>query len=53
VCHNCGKSGHFIAQCPHKRKDEDDNKKNKEKSYKKDKKFLKKKPYHQAHKGQE
>jgi hypothetical protein len=53
VCHNCGKSGHFIAQCPHKRKDEDDNKKNKEKSYKKDKKFLKKKPYGQAHKGQE
>jgi hypothetical protein len=23
VCYNCGKNGHFIAQCPYKRKEED------------------------------
>jgi hypothetical protein len=27
VCYNCGKSGHFIAQCQHERKDEDNEKK--------------------------
>jgi hypothetical protein len=24
VCYNCEKSGHFIAQCPYERKEEDD-----------------------------
>jgi hypothetical protein len=38
VCYNCGKSEHFIAQCPYERKDEDNNKKKKiDKSYKKNK----------------
>jgi hypothetical protein len=54
VCYNYGKSGHFIAQCPYERKEEDNDKKKKfDKSYKKDKKFTKKKPYRQAHVGQE
>jgi hypothetical protein len=52
VCYNCGKNGHFIAQYPYERKYEDDDKK-KKKGYKKDKKFLKKKSYCQAHIGQE
>jgi hypothetical protein len=53
VCYNCGKIVHFIAQCPYERKDEDDDKKKKDMSYKKDKKFLKKKSYGQTHIGQE
>jgi hypothetical protein len=54
VCYNYGKSGHFIAQCPYERKEEDNDKKKRfEKGYKKDKKFTKKKPYGQAHVGQE
>jgi hypothetical protein len=54
VCYNCGKNGHFIAQCPYKRKEEDNDKKKKfDKGYKKDKKYTKKKPYGQAHVGQE
>jgi hypothetical protein len=50
VCYNCDKSG--FAQCPYERKEEDNDKKF-DKSYKKDKKFIKKKPYRQAHIGQE
>jgi hypothetical protein len=54
VCYNCDKSRHFIAQCPYERKEEDSDKKKKfDKGYKKDKKFTKKKPYGQAHVGQE
>jgi hypothetical protein len=54
VCYNCGKNGYFIVQCPYERKDEDNNKKKKiNKSYKKDKKFTKKKSYGQAHVSQE
>jgi hypothetical protein len=49
VCCNCGKNGHFIAQCPYERKEEDnENKRKLDKGYKKDKKFIKK-PYGQAH----
>jgi hypothetical protein len=46
VCYNCRKSGHFIAQCLYERKE---GKKKKKKSYKIDKKFLKKPPCGQAH----
>jgi hypothetical protein len=54
VCYNCGKNEYFIAQCPYERKEEDNEKKKKlDKGYKKDKKFTKKKPYGQAHVGQE
>jgi hypothetical protein len=54
VRYNCDKNGHFIAQCPYVRKEEDNNKKNKfDKGYKKDKKYTKKKFYVQAHIGQE
>jgi hypothetical protein len=54
VCYNCRKSGHFIAQCPYERKEEDNDKKMKlHKGYKKDKKFTKKKPYRKAHVNQE
>ncbi|WP_430283738.1 zinc finger CCHC domain-containing protein, partial [Pseudoalteromonas sp.] len=54
VCYNCGKNGHFIAQCPYKKKEEDNEKRKKfDKGYKKDKKYTKKKPYGQAHVGQE
>jgi hypothetical protein len=53
VCYNCGKCGHFIAQCPYERKEDNDKKKKFDKGYKKDKKFTKKKPYGQAHVGQE
>jgi hypothetical protein len=54
VCYNYGKNRHFIAQCPYKRKEEDNDKRNKfDKGYKKDNKYTKKKPYGQAHVGQE
>jgi hypothetical protein len=29
VCYNCGKNGHFIAQCPYEKKEEDNEKKKK------------------------
>jgi hypothetical protein len=52
--YNYGKNGHFIAQCPYERKEEDNNKRKKfNKGYKKYKKYIKKKPYGQAHVGQE
>jgi hypothetical protein len=45
VSYNCGKYGHFIAQCPYERKEEDNDKRKKfDKGYKKDKKYTKKKP---------
>jgi predicted amidophosphoribosyltransferase len=54
VCYNCGKNRHFIAQCPYEKKEVDHEKKKKlDKGYKKDKKFTKKKPYGQAHVGEE
>jgi hypothetical protein len=46
VCYNYGNSGYFITQCPHERKEADNDKKKKfDKGYKKDKKFTKKKSY--------
>jgi hypothetical protein len=54
VCYYCGKNGHFIAQCPYQRKEEDNDKRKKfDKGYKKDNKYTKKKSYGQAHVGQE
>jgi hypothetical protein len=54
VCYNCNKNKHFITQCPYERKEKHNEKKKKlDKSYEKDKKFTKKKPYGQAHVGQE
>jgi hypothetical protein len=50
VCCDCGKNGHFIVQCPYERKDEDNDK---NKIYKKDKEFTKKKSYGLAHVCQE
>jgi hypothetical protein len=54
VCYNYGENGHFIAQCPYERKEEDNAKiKRFDKGYKKDNKYTKKKPYGQANVGQE
>jgi hypothetical protein len=53
VCYNCGKNGHFIAQCPYEKEEDNDKRKKFDKGYKKDKKYTKKKPYGQAHVGQE
>jgi hypothetical protein len=54
VFYNYGKNGHFIAQCPYEKKEEDNEKKKKfDKGYKKDKKFTQKKTYGQAHVCQE
>jgi hypothetical protein len=54
ICYNYDKSGYFIAQCPYERKEEDNDKMKKfDKSYKKDKKSTKNKPYRQTHVGQE
>jgi hypothetical protein len=49
ACYNCGKHGHYIANCPYeRRKEDDDKKKKKEKRYKKDNHY-KKKVYGEAH----
>jgi hypothetical protein len=54
ICYNYDKSGYFIAQYPYERKEEDNDKMKKfDKSYKKDKKSTKNKPYRQTHVGQE
>jgi hypothetical protein len=45
ACYNCGKYGHYIANCPHERREEEDDEK---KVYKKDKHY-KKKIYGEAH----
>jgi hypothetical protein len=53
ACYNCGKYGHYIANCPYERwKEDDDKKKKKEKSYKKDK-YYKRKTYGEAPIGKE
>jgi hypothetical protein len=57
ACYNNGKYGHYIANYPHERRDEENDKKKKkrkkkEKSYKKDKHY-KKKSYGEAHIGKE
>jgi hypothetical protein len=57
VCYNCGKNEHFIAQCPYKRREDDENNnKKKDKTYtndKKDRNYYKNKSYGEAHIGQE
>jgi hypothetical protein len=53
ACYNCGKYGHYIANCPHEhREEEDDKEKKKERRYKKDKHY-KKKTYGEEHIGKE
>jgi NACalpha-BTF3-like transcription factor len=58
TCYNCDKHGHFIANCPFKYRDDDDDKK-KNKPYKKDKGYkrsdkpYKNKSYGEAHIGKE
>jgi hypothetical protein len=53
MCYNCDKNGHFIAQCPYERKEKDNDKKEIWQSYKKNKKYTKKKHNGQSHVGQE
>jgi hypothetical protein len=56
ACYNCGKYGHYIANCPHERREEDDDKKKKKKEEKKrykKYKHYKKKTYGEAHFGEE
>jgi hypothetical protein len=51
ACYNCGKYGHYIANCPYERREEEDDKKKKKKkkrSYKNDKHY-KKKTYGETH----
>jgi hypothetical protein len=52
--YNCGKYGHYIANCPYEHREEHDDKKKKkkEKRYKKDKNY-KKKTFGEAHIGKE
>jgi hypothetical protein len=57
TCYNCDKHGHFIANCPFERRNDDDGKK-KSKPYKKDKDYTRsdkpyKKSYGESHIGQE
>jgi hypothetical protein len=53
ACYNCGKYSHYIANCPHEhREEENDKKKKKERRYKKDKHY-KKKTYCEANIGKE
>jgi hypothetical protein len=58
TCYNYGKYGHFIANCPFERMDDDDDKKKskfykKDKGYKRNDKPYKNKSYGEAHIGQE
>jgi hypothetical protein len=54
VCYNYDKNRHFIAQYSYETMEKDSVKRKKfDKGYKKDKKYTKKKPYGQAHIGQE
>jgi hypothetical protein len=54
ICYNCGKHGHFIANCSFEHRDDDEDKKKskfykKDKGYKKSDKPYKKKSYGEAH----